>query len=294
MTAFDRIELTDGRHLEFRVSGPAEGLPFVFHHGTPGCGAPLQAVERSAHAHGLRVVSLCRPGYGGSSRQPGRRVVDVVADTAEVLAVLDAPRCVVGGWSGGGPHALACAARLPQAAAALVISGLAPYGVDGLDFTAGMGNDNLVEFRFALRGAAPLRLYLDMSGEGMRAVTAESLTESLNSLLPAVDRQALTGEFASDMTDDVHQALRLGIDGWLDDDLAFVTPWGFELEEVSIPSFIWQGSDDLMVPSSHGQWLAAHVPHATVHLQPGEGHLWSGMEALDRMLDELIAADRSA
>ena len=105
----DHVQLPDGHRLEVRVSGPEDGLPFVYHHGTPGAGTPLRALERAAHARGLRVVTASRPGYGGSSRHEGRRVVGVVADTQAVLDVLGADRCVVAGWSGGGPHALACA-----------------------------------------------------------------------------------------------------------------------------------------------------------------------------------------
>src|SRR5436190_280844 len=126
--AFDHVRLPDGRLLDLRVSGPADGLPLVFHHGTPGAATPLRALERAAHARGLRLVTTSRPGYGGSSRQPRRAVVDVVADTAAVLANIGAERCLVAGWSGGGPHALACGARLDAAAAVLVIAGVAPYG----------------------------------------------------------------------------------------------------------------------------------------------------------------------
>ncbi len=125
-----------------RISGPAAGLPLVFHHGTPGAVTPIRVLERAVHARGLRLVTTSRPGYGRSTRQPGRSVVDVVADTDAVLAALGVERLLTMGWSGGGPHALACAARLPAAAGVLVVAGVAPYEADGLDWLAGMGEDS--------------------------------------------------------------------------------------------------------------------------------------------------------
>ncbi len=273
-----------------RVSGPAGGFPLVFHHGTPGAATPVRALERAAHARGLRLVTTSRPGYGDSSRQPVRAVVDVAADTAAVLAAIGAERCLVAGWSGGGPHALACGARLGAAAAVLVIAGVAPSGAEGLDWMAGMGEENIAEFSAALRGEDQLRPYLLQEREQLKDITAADVAASLETLLPDVDRAVLTGEFGEDMAASFREAVRTGVDGWLDDDLAFASPWGFGLEEISVPAMIWQGSADLMVPFSHGQWLASQLPGASAHLEEGEGHLSVGLGALDRMLDELVSA----
>jgi pimeloyl-ACP methyl ester carboxylesterase len=290
MDAFEQVQLPDGRHLDVRVSGPADGLPLVFHHGTPGAATPIHALERAVHARGLRLVTTSRPGYGHSTRQPGRTVVDVVADTEAVLAALDADRCVTMGWSGGGPHTLACGARLGAAAAVLVVAGVAPYEADGLDWMAGMGEDNVVEFSAALQGEDPLRSLLTQQGEVLRNIRAGDIVASMESLLPDVDRAALTGEFGEDMAASFREAVRVGVDGWLDDDLAFAKPWGFSLTEISVPTMIWQGSADLMVPFAHGQWLASRLPAASAHLEDGEGHLSVGLGKLDAMLDELVKA----
>ncbi|HEV2369829.1 MAG TPA: alpha/beta hydrolase [Acidimicrobiales bacterium] len=265
-------------------------MPLVFHHGTPGALTPFRAIERAAHDRGLRLVTFSRPGYGGSTRQPGRAVVDVVADTSVILRELGMKRCVVAGWSGGGPHALACAARLDAAHAALVIAGVAPYDADGLDWMDGMGEENLVEFEAALRGEAQLRPYLVEVREHLRNVSVDGILTSLASLLPEVDKAVVTDEFGEDMAMSFHEALRTGVDGWLDDDLAFIKPWGFALGEISRPTAVWQGSEDLMVPFSHGRWLAPRIPGASVHLCHGQGHLSVGVGSLDRMLDELVAA----
>jgi pimeloyl-ACP methyl ester carboxylesterase len=284
----DYLTLPDGRRLDVRVSGPDDGLPLVFHHGTPGARTPRRVMERAAHARGLRLVTTSRPGYGDSTRQAGRSVADVVADTEAVLESLHADRCVVGGWSGGGPHALACAARLQAAAAVLVVAGVAPYEAEGLDFLAGMGEENITEFGAALQGEGVLRPYLSEQREQLKDVGIDGIMSSLHTLLPPVDKDVLTDEFGEDIVASFREALRTGVDGWLDDDLAFAQPWGFALDEVVRPLALWQGTADLMVPFAHGEWLAAHLPHASVHLEDGEGHLSMAIGALDRMLDELL------
>jgi pimeloyl-ACP methyl ester carboxylesterase len=290
MSESGQVRLPDGRRLDVRVSGRAGAVPLVYHHGTPGAATPTRVLQRAVHTRGLRLVTMSRPGYGNSSPQPGRSVADVAADTAAVLAAIGAERCLVAGWSGGGPHALACAARLGATAGALVIAGVAPYGADGLDWMAGMGSDNVAEFSAAVRGEDELRPYLLDQREQLKDVTAAGIIASLESLLPDVDRAVLTGEFGEDMAASFHEALREGVEGWLGDDLAFTKPWGFDLEEISVPAMIWQGTADLMVPFAHGRWLASRVPGALAHLEDGEGHLSISIGALDRMLDEFVSA----
>jgi len=289
MTDLDHVLLPDRRRLDVRVSGPAVGLPVVFHHGTPGARTPFRAIERAVHARGLRLVTTSRPGYGDSTPQPGRRVVDVVADTRAVLAAIGVDRCLVAGWSGGGPHALACGARLTAAAGVLVIAGVAPHEADGLDWLAGMGEDNVGEFSVALKGESALRPYLQGVREHLKETDAAGIAASLGTLLPDVDRALLTGELGADLAGSFAEALRTGVEGWLEDDLAFARPWGFELAEITAPTMLWQGSDDLMVPFAHGQWLASRVPGVAAHLEDGEGHLSIAIGAIDRMLDELLS-----
>lgn len=285
------VHLADGRSLDCYASGPQDGEVLLFHHGTPGSGVPFRALEQAAHRLGLRVVTTSRPGYGDSTRHPGRRVVDVVADTIAVLDAVGAERCRVAGWSGGGPHALACGAGMSACVeAVLVIAGVAPYQAEGLDFLAGMGEDNVIEFGKALEGAAALRSWLEAQAASLRKVTAADIVTSMGSLLPAVDRGVLTEEFGEDLAANFREALRIGVDGWLDDDLAFVQPWGFALADVTVPIMLWQGSADLMVPFAHGQWLAERLPGVVAHLEEGEGHLSIGVGAIDLMLQELVAA----
>ena len=286
------LTLSDGRLLDLHVEGDTDAPALLYHHGTPGGDVPLRQVQRAAAARGLRLITTSRPGYGTSTRHPGRRVVDVVADSREVLAHLGVDRCVVAGWSGGGPHALACAARLEQATGALLIAGVGPSDADELDFLAGMGEDNVLEFGAALEGESALRPFLEGAREVLGLLTPEDIVESLASILAPVDRDLVTEEFGEDLDALFERALETGVDGWLDDDLAFTHAWGFSLDEIATPTFIWQGSEDLMVPFAHGQWLARRVPGARVHLEQGEGHLSVLVGRLDAMLDELATTLR--
>lgn len=284
------IALPDGRTLDVEVTGPDGGVPLVFHHGTPSAVPQLRVMQRAAHARGLRLVTFSRPGYGSSTRRPGRRVADAAEDVTAILDHLDTARCLVAGWSGGGPHALATGARLPErAAGVLVIAGVAPYDADGLDFLAGMGEQNVEEFGAARRGESALRPYLEADAEQLRDADAAGLIAGMSTVLPEADRAVLGDEYGEDLAANFAEALRTGVDGWLDDDLAFTTPWGFAPQEIAVPTFVWQGGADLMVPAAHGRWLAEHIPAATAHLEPGEGHLSLGIGALDRMLGELVA-----
>ena len=290
MTDLQELQLPGGGVLEYAVSGPAGAPALVFHHGTPSSALQPRFLALAAHARGLRLVTFSRPGYARSTRQAGRRVADVASTTAALLDAIGVQRALVAGLSGGGPHALACAAQLPERfAAALVISGAAPYGAPGLDFMAGMGEDNVTEFSAATAGESSLRRLLEEQAPQLRTVTPEQFIKSMDSLLPDVDRACLSGELGEDLAASMPHAASGTVDGWLDDDLALVTPWGFNLQTIRIPVTLWQGGADLMVPPAHGRWLAGHVPGVHAHLDPVEGHISIAVGAVDRMLDELIA-----
>jgi pimeloyl-ACP methyl ester carboxylesterase len=284
------VTLPDSRVIEFLVAGPADGLPLVLHEGTP-CGLALYPpTVRAAALRGLRVVLAARPGYEGSTPRPGRRVVDVAPDTAAVLDELGADSFVTAGWSGGGPHALACAAALPgRCLAAASIAGVAPYRAPGLDWMAGMGPENVAEFGAALAGQAELTAFLDREAATMGTVTGDDVAQAFGGLVIEADQAVLTGEFAGHVAALLRTALSSGIAGWRDDDLAFTRDWGFSLTpEPPLRAAIWQGDQDRMVPFAHGQWLAATIPGARVHLMPGDGHLSMTVSAFDRILDDLL------
>jgi pimeloyl-ACP methyl ester carboxylesterase len=284
------ITLPDERALEIAVAGPDDGPVIVFHHGTPGSSIPLPAHVRGAAARGHRLVTTSRPGYGASTRQPGRSVADVADDTAAVLDHLGVDACLTMGWSGGGPHAMACGALLPDRVhGVLVIAGVAPYDAEGLDFLAGMGPENVEEFRAALAGEEALRPVLEEQRPALAAITPSEVAASLGGLVSPVDVASLTGELAETLAAEFRHGLATTVDGWVDDDLAFTRDWGFEPADLRVPTYVWQGSEDLMVPFAHGEWLAGHIPGVVAHLERDQGHLSIGVGAIDRMLDELTA-----
>jgi pimeloyl-ACP methyl ester carboxylesterase len=286
------VGLAGGRSLEVSVSGPQQATPLVFHHGTPSERTQYPPFAKAAAARGLRLVTYSRPGYGGSSRQPGRVIADCAADTLVIVEQLGAGRFYTAGWSGGGPHALACAALLPdRVLSCATIAGVGPFGAAGLNFLEGMGRDNQEEFGAALAGPSELQDYLERQTQVLAGVTGEQVAAALGDLVSLVDVGALAGDFAAYLATTFRQAVSTGIWGWFDDDLAFTRPWGFDLDEVGVPVVVWQGGQDRMVPFAHGQWLATQVPGARPRLLPDEGHLSIGVASFGKILDDLLADD---
>jgi pimeloyl-ACP methyl ester carboxylesterase len=286
------LRLPDGRSLDLRVDGPDEGPVLVYVHGTPSSGLVPDDLGRAALGRGLRLVSWSRPGYSTSSRQADRTVASFAADAEAVLDHLGIDRAWAAGWSGGGPHALALAALLPHRFHAVAtLAGVAPYAESqgSLDWLAGMGQDNLDEFGASLDGEEPLRDHLDPLVEGLSSVRPRDIVASMSSLLPEVDRRHIEGDFGEFLAQSLHDALSVSDDGWVDDDLAFVEPWGFDLDAVSVPVTVWQGSADLMVPFAHGEWLAAHVPGARARLLDGDGHLSIVVGRADEIVEDLLS-----
>lgn len=287
------IELPDGRVLHAFAVGDADGELVIVHHGTPGSGLLPGGWATLAQDRRLRLVSYDRPGYGDSTRHPGRSVADAATDVAAIADFFGRDTFSTWGASGGGPHALACAALLPdRVQAAFTLASVAPVEADGLDWTAGMGQSNLDEFAAALAGPDVLAAFTDAVRPEMLATGPESLIKALESLLPPVDVEALSGDFGAFLFARTARALRDGTDGWVDDDLAILRPWGFDLESITVPVKIAQGRLDLMVPFAHGQWLAEHVPGEDAWLSDTDGHV-SLQAKLAGLVDWLITA-RSA
>lgn len=191
-----QVSLPDGSVLEIEDQGHAGGDLVLLHHGTPMSSVLFKPMVNEAASRGLRLAMYSRPGYGGSTRQPGRSVADCASDTAVVLDALGAPEASVMGWSGGGPHALACAALLPdRVRSAATIAGAGPYAVDDLDFLAGMGQENIDEFNAAIAGPAELQAWMDANAGPIAKVTGTDIVKALGDLVSDVDKQALTGGF---------------------------------------------------------------------------------------------------
>lgn len=280
--------LPDGRNLEYLVDGDPEGFPLVFHHGTPGAAVTDRGLSTAARERGLALVFPSRPGYGESTPHPGRTIADIAPDIGAVLDDLGCDEFITLGWSGGGPHALACAAKLPaRCRAAATGAGVAPFHADGLDFFHGMATENVAEFIAALAGREKLEPILEEEAARYCAASTEQVAEAFGGLLSPVDRAFATGEFASRLSESFRRGVTHGVEGWVEDDLAFTSRWGFEVGDITVPVSVWQGNADRIVPFAYGEWLAAHVAGARAHLYNGEGHLslWSKLTVI---LDDLL------
>ena len=268
------IATRDGRSLTLYEGGDAGGLAVIVHHGSPSSGLLYERWLDHAAANGIRLIGFDRSGYAGSTRHRGLSVSTAASDVEAIADVLSLERFATWGISGGGPHALACAALCgDRLTAAASVAGVAPWGAEGLDWLAGMGEGNVTEFGAVLEGEDALRPLLDRQRAAMLAAGPEELTGVLGSLLGDADRAVLFGGIAAWMDAAHRNGLRDSADGWLDDDLAFVAPWGFEPGAVTRPVLIVQGGDDRFVPRSHGEWLATNVPGADAWIDDADGHL---------------------
>ncbi|HEV2374609.1 MAG TPA: alpha/beta hydrolase [Streptosporangiaceae bacterium] len=268
-------EAPDGRTLTFAEWGDPDGVPVFALHGTPGCRLnrhPNEALIRSA---GVRMVTYDRAGYGGSDRHRGRAVADDVGDVAAIADSLGIGAFSVFGGSGGGPHALAAAALLgDRVIRAGCVVGVAPYDVLGEEWFTGMDPENVKEFGWALEGEERLVSELERLDQQLRQqVAADPATMLGNYELSEADRKVLAREdLAETLREATLEQTRNGVWGWVDDDLAFMSPWGFDPAAITVPTQIRYGTSDVLVPAHHGEWLARTVPGAVVRVNT-LGHL---------------------
>jgi pimeloyl-ACP methyl ester carboxylesterase len=257
------LELSEGRTLHVYDTGAddADGQLAVFwHHGTPNIGAPPEPLFPAAARLGIRWVSYDRPGYGGSTPSPGRDVASAAAYVTSIADALGIDQFAVMGHSGGGSHALACGALLPERVLGVVsVAELAPFDAEGLDWFAGMAPSGAESLRAAAAGRTAKERYEASSVEGDPGFTD-------------ADEAALADTW-SWLIDVVHPAMTGDPDGLIDDDLAYVAPWGFDPAQVTAPTVFLHGDQDRVVPSSHSEWLARRCPSAELRLCPDDGHI---------------------
>jgi pimeloyl-ACP methyl ester carboxylesterase len=249
------MELTDGRTLAVHDTGPGPEHALVWHHGSPQTGALLAPLVEHAQKRNLRVISYGRPSYGGSTPNRGRDVASAAYDLEEIADALELTTFSTMGASGGGPHALACAALLGDRVTKTVsISGPAPL-TQQFDWYAGMHAPQ------ALRAAA-------FGREARESLPAEFDPESFT----ARDWEALEHRWQA-LGEDAGKAGAQGPEGNVDDDLAFTSPWGFDLDQVRSPVLLVHGGEDRVIPVSHAHHLLARLPNAELWLRPHDGHV---------------------
>lgn len=285
-----RISTSDGRTLQVLESGAPDGRAVLFHTGTPNSRLMYANDVAVAKRMGVRLISYDRPGYGGSDPQPGRSVADCTGDVRTIAAALGIERLGVMGWSGGGPHALACAALLEDLVPAVVsIASPAPYGADGLDYFDGMGKANVDGFRLRLSDPDAARLKTAALREQAVNGTPEQLLEMLSTLLSPVDAAVLTGDYAAFLASCDREGLAPGHEGWWDDGQATsAIPWGFELSSIRTPVLLLHGRQDRFVPFGHGEWLARQIPGVEAWLTEEDGHMTFLHNELQKILGWLM------
>ena len=267
------LKLTDGRMLDY-ISNEAENKSAIlFHHGTPGDCSAWQKWFKDIP--GVLAIAASRPGYGLSERNKGRTVASDLADQNQLLEHFNIENFVSVGWSGGGPHALNMS-RNPKCQGVITLAGVGEWGNSDLNFLDGMGPENHEEFGAVLAGEASIEKWMQSNASAFKNVTGEDLITSFGGLIGDADKKALTPQVAEEDATSFRRALSVSYYGWLDDDLAFVQPFGFDLSKIDKPVLVWQGDDDFMVPRAHSQWLAKKIPTAKLNFVPGHGHISLG------------------
>ena len=267
------VHTRDGRTLAVEDRGDPAGRPVLVHMGTPNSRHLYGRNVRDAAERGLRLIGYDRPGYGESSPQPGRTVADCADDVRAICAELGIDRLATWGISGGGPHVLACAALLPDLVTAVAsLASPAPYGAEGLDFFAGMGQVNIDDTRLFLTDEAAARAKMDKDRDEILATPLDDAARGIESLLTPADAAVLRGELAEYLVSSEQDGLAPGSEGWWEDNCT-VRPWGFDLANISVPVLLLHGRQDMFVPFGHGEWLAKTIPGVEARLLDDDGHL---------------------
>jgi pimeloyl-ACP methyl ester carboxylesterase len=271
------LVLPDGRLVAFLEGGDLSGYPVIGLHGTPGCRLN-RLVDDSVYAEaGVRYVTTDRAGYGRSTRHRGRLVADEAWDVLAVADALGFDRFAVVGGSGGGPHALACAALLRGRVERVACqSSLAPLGVDGLtreQWLTGMDPEIAAELTWAEAGEAVLTREMERAQELMARRIAEDPGSLMGAEASAGDVEfLLRPEVIAAFRRIVPEQARHGVGGSVDDTFAFVREWGFDLASIAVPVLLTYGDEDSSCPVTHGRFLAEAIPSAVVIESAGEGH----------------------
>ncbi|MEU1419605.1 alpha/beta hydrolase [Kitasatospora sp. NPDC005751] len=267
------VKAADGRALAVETVGDPRGRPVFLMHGMPGSRVGPHPRSTVLYRLGVRLISYDRPGYGDSTRLRGRRVSAAAADVRTIADSLGLSRFAVLGRSGGGPHALACAALLAERVSRVaVLVGLAPRNATGLDWYGGMTPSNVRAYREAERGHNRMADTMRFRSEQIRADPGR-LLRGLRPELPPTDREVVADTGLRRMLQsNYREAFRHGADGWIDDVLAFTADWGFKVEDITVPTWLWHGADDQFSPVDHSRWLGDHIPGASLFLEPGAAH----------------------
>lgn len=283
-----QAQLQDGRRLGFAQFGDAEGKPVIVFHDLWGNRNMRHPDDAILARLGIRLIGVDRPGYGMSTRNSGRSLMDVVDDVMLLSKALKLDRFAVLGFSAGGPYALACAYRFPQIATRCALVAPFPpmdhargfralHPVYGRLFQMAGGNETL--FRLLMRGF----IWFD----GQRG--ADQYIRELGGLLSPADQQVLSNINIFNSRREIWEEIRSsGSDDLADEIVALTKPWGFRLQSIGVPVDIWWGEADAFCAPGVGERMAGMIPNAQFRLEPQAGHfmLYSHWQAI---LQQLVA-----
>jgi len=278
-----RTTLPDGRQLGWCAWGDARGRPLLRLQGTPGSRLSIPPLHEDWSARKLRVIMTDRPGFGLSTRLPGRRVMDVADDYATLLDHLELDSVAVLGISGGGPHALAFAVRHPDRVRALAVVAGVPALTD--DDVALVPKANATSYQLAKTGWAALHRFTEQEREVMLADPVACLRASMVNAPPDDQRIMSERSWQESHIAGVREALRQGGEGWTDETIAILSPWGFDPEQVRSHVSWWAGEADINCPLSAVRRYVARLPSADLHVWEGAGHLRQYLRANEFLTD---------
>lgn len=279
------VRVSDGRELAVEITGDPVGMPIFLLHGTPGSRRGPKPRSSVLYRLGVRLICYDRPGYGGSTRRPGRKVADAAEDVRAIADSLDIEKIGVVGRSGGGPHALACAALLPdRVRSAAVLVSLAPSDAPDLDWYDGMAQCNVDDFGKTDDDPLASEAELEELASRIRD-NPEALLENLNRDLATPDHRVVDDvAIRGLLTDTYAEALRDSANGWIDDRRALRRPWGFDLSSIiKTPVLLWHGEEDRFSPVQHAYWLAERIPTSVVKVESDVAH-FGALEILPSVL----------
>ncbi len=285
------LTLPDGRVLAYEEYGDPSGFPVLSFHG--GLSSRLDAAPAHAAAvdKGVRLVAPDRPGMGLSTYQPDRRLIDWPSDVLHLAKALSIERFAVMGWSAGGAYAAVCAAKLGRrVTAAALLSSSVPLDLYGT--TRGLSAEDRILLTLARH--APLLASTVVKVSILNADNARLLRAVMRSF-PPVDRSVLSEWGPPERAlAFVREAVRQGTAGCVQDYRVFGDPWGFSLEEITIPVQVWEGGEDRTGPPGYRAFLQRHIAQATVNVVPDEGHLSLLSHQAPAIFDALLGGDQSA
>ena len=281
-----RFQLPDGRDLGFAEYGDARGLPVFYFHGFPGSRLEARLAEQEAAPHGIRFIAVDRPGYGLSDPKRRRALLDWADDVIDLADFLGIQRFSVIGVSGGGPYATACAFKIPHRLIKVVlVCGLGPV-VSARRKSRATG---LNVHGLRLAGRFPLLARVSFAAVALMYRRRPDLMLALISRrLAACDRQALQiPQLQQLLCGSFREAFRGSLLGPARDLVLYGRDWGFPLHEIQVPTRLWHGERDAVVPPAMGYMLADEIPTCRAMFYREDGHFSIITNRLGEILEEL-------